>query len=1134
MLNAVLALNELDTHVFNSPDPDAAPRVNEEHITVPDAHLLFNGEFKRVGTSDLKIIGDDGESFFIPDYFAGDKRAGLMSPQGATLSASVVEALAGPLAAGQYAQAGGQAASSQPVIGRVDALNGSATVVRNGVTVSLNVGDTVRKGDVVQTSGGSSVAIVFADGTTFSLTANARMVLNDFVYAAGGTGNSASISLVQGAFSFVAGQVAKTGDMRVETPVATMGIRGTAVLVEISANDGQTRFSVMVEPDGTTGSFNLYNKTTGALIATVNNSQIGWVVTPAGPLQVLAQQVQKTPGELQQELGIVQQIFTIFNNNQQNPFIPQQDSPERRGDNPNDSNPQTAGGVGSGGVIENKPNTFADLVNNVSNNPSLPPVSVNVPLPDLPTPANADASPPIITVTLTPNKPPVAVDDDGDTPGGGDVIDNDTDPEGGALVVATVKLLPDGEAVQINSNPQQEPQETSVEGQFGTLYIRPDGTYRYEPNAEGEFASLAAGEIADQFEYTIKDSGGATASAILTIKGVNDAPEMSSGGDTIGSITVGSEDASVSGTLFASDIDNGDTLTWSLEAQNRQEQGEGNATIHGTYGTLTINNRGEWTYTLYGDAEAPISDDGPITETFTVRVTDTSGASDTETVTITINRAPEAGDDVLENIPTGWTLGPNNHLYKYVSASQISWQQAAAAALAEGGYLATITSEEENNFIFDYLVGHKIAWLGGSDAAQDGTWLWVTEPGGSTPFAYAPWAGGEPNNNGDWLWSLISGEVGEDYLVTWGNGNWNDLDNSSSDRQSVNGYVIERNGHLTQNDSVTILEAFLLANDTDPDGDTLTIKSVEPLSEHGAKITFTDGKITYDASWSSELLELAAGQTETDWFYYTISDGKGGTSTSKVTLTVSGLNDAPHDLAFHAHNTLESAEGGLGIKGLRTLGQVIANDPDTGDTLHYSLGTGSSSGFTLSDSGTLKIGLLGLASGTYNLNLVATDQSGASTNKQLTVWVGSNGGFLSSGNETRSFASHSTDVVAFGLNGNDTIKTGSGNDILIGGKGNDTLSGGTGNDTLTGGDGEDYFVFNLGDGQDTITDFVQGQDKIALVGIGSFQDLAFDAENHRIILGDEDWIELTGVDVTKLTQADFLIHLPGGNFVISA
>ncbi len=361
MLDAVLAANETDRasdFVTGAVSPGDGPA----HIAVPDAHLLFNGDFLRVGSSDLKIVGDDGKSFFIRDYFASDKLADLVSPEGAALSADVVAALAGPLAPGQWAQAGAQP-SAQPVIGRVDALSGGATVVRNGVAVTLNIGDTVRKGDVVQTAGGSTVAIVFADGSTFSISANARMVLNEFVYNAGGN-NSALISLVQGTFSFVAGQVAKNGDMRVETPVATMGIRGTAVLVEISANDGQTRFSVMVEPDGTTGSFNLYDRASGALIGTVNNSGVGWLVIPSGPLQVVAQQVQKTPAQLQQEIGIVQQIFTIFNNNQQNPFVPdqQQDDPSRRGDNPNDPNPQTAAlGGGSGSTTGTTPSDTSSL-----------------------------------------------------------------------------------------------------------------------------------------------------------------------------------------------------------------------------------------------------------------------------------------------------------------------------------------------------------------------------------------------------------------------------------------------------------------------------------------------------------------------------------------------------------------------------------------------------------------------------------------------------------------------------------------------------------------------------------------------------------------------------------------------------
>ena len=332
-----IASDESAFDLARPPQRAAGEPGNDGLITVPDAHLLFNGDFQRHG-SDLKIVGEDGKTFLIPGYFKGEKNPTLLSPEGASLTGDIVEALAGPLAPGQYAQAG-QQASDQPAIGRVEQVAGNATIVRNGVAIAANQGDVVRKGDVVQTGGDGMIAVLFADGSTFSLSASARMVLNDFVYQAGGANNSALISLVQGTIGFVAGQVAKTGDMRVETPVATMGIRGTAVLVEITANNGQTKFSVLVEPDGTTGSFNLYDKSSGALLGTVNNSQVGWVVTPAGPLQVIAQQVQKTPGEVQQELNYFQQIFNIFNQGQQNPFVP-----EQRTDNPT---PQNTNGQGT-------------------------------------------------------------------------------------------------------------------------------------------------------------------------------------------------------------------------------------------------------------------------------------------------------------------------------------------------------------------------------------------------------------------------------------------------------------------------------------------------------------------------------------------------------------------------------------------------------------------------------------------------------------------------------------------------------------------------------------------------------------------------------------------------------------------
>src|ERR1700759_2069347 len=89
------------------------------------------------------------------------------------------------------------------------------------------------KGDAVQAGASSQVTLTFVDGTVFSLSSNARMVLNEMIYDPNGSSNSSLLSLVQGTISFVAGETAKHGDMKVATPVATMGIRGTAVLVEI-------------------------------------------------------------------------------------------------------------------------------------------------------------------------------------------------------------------------------------------------------------------------------------------------------------------------------------------------------------------------------------------------------------------------------------------------------------------------------------------------------------------------------------------------------------------------------------------------------------------------------------------------------------------------------------------------------------------------------------------------------------------------------------------------------------------------------------------------------------------------------------------------------------------------------------
>ena len=153
------------------------------------------------------------------------------------------------------AQPAVQAVAPEP-IGKVVAATGAVTIEHaEAMVVQANVagqagqtkvGDLVYRGDVVQTGADGRVGINFTDGTSFNRSSNARMALNEFVYEPDGKSNSTLFSLSKGTFTFVAGKIAKTGDMKIDTPVATVGVRGTTPHIEI-ADDGTVRFSTLVE-----------------------------------------------------------------------------------------------------------------------------------------------------------------------------------------------------------------------------------------------------------------------------------------------------------------------------------------------------------------------------------------------------------------------------------------------------------------------------------------------------------------------------------------------------------------------------------------------------------------------------------------------------------------------------------------------------------------------------------------------------------------------------------------------------------------------------------------------------------------------------------------------------------------------
>ena len=117
----------------------------------------------------------------------------------------------------------------------------------------------------------------------------------------------------------------------------------------------------------------------------------------------------------------------------------------------------------------------------------------------------------------------------------------------------------------------------------------------------------------------------------------------------------------------------------------------------------------------------------------------------------------------------------------------------------------------------------------------------------------------------------------------------------------------------------------------------------------------------------------------------------------------------------------------------------------------------------------------------------------------------------------------------FGGKGNDTLDGGAGNDTLRGGPHDDTLAGGPGNDALSGGDGADTFVFAPGGGDDAVTDFSGGDDRIDLSAFGdirSIDDLDLQPGPDGLLIDlsahGGGTVTLTGVDPDELADTNLI------------
>src|ERR1700731_3408020 len=230
-------------------------------------------------------------------------------------------------------------------VGSVATLQGGASVTRNNATSALALRDPVYKTDVLQTSVDGTLGITFDDETTFTLKPNTRLAVDEFVYQEGGSDNAAIFNVVRGTAAFVAAEVAHTGNMKIDTPTSSLGIRGTTGLVEVpegGAGGGQVSIKLYPDADGRVGRIEVFGRD-GAQLGILSRGATGFAIRPGAGGRFSAAPLQISREQAERDRSFVRQTFaarTVGRQiNQQRPTFQQQRNPLR----PNQPNQQRPG-----------------------------------------------------------------------------------------------------------------------------------------------------------------------------------------------------------------------------------------------------------------------------------------------------------------------------------------------------------------------------------------------------------------------------------------------------------------------------------------------------------------------------------------------------------------------------------------------------------------------------------------------------------------------------------------------------------------------------------------------------------------------------------------------------------------------
>jgi hypothetical protein len=120
-------------------------------------------------------------------------------------------------------------------IGLVKTYQPVATAIRQGTEIKLNVGTEIFEGDTIVTDSDGAVGIIFTDGAVLTLGPSGSLIVEDFQFKPTEQKISFLSRVIKGSVAFASGAIGRIspGSVQFKTPTATLGLRGTKILIEV-------------------------------------------------------------------------------------------------------------------------------------------------------------------------------------------------------------------------------------------------------------------------------------------------------------------------------------------------------------------------------------------------------------------------------------------------------------------------------------------------------------------------------------------------------------------------------------------------------------------------------------------------------------------------------------------------------------------------------------------------------------------------------------------------------------------------------------------------------------------------------------------------------------------------------------